>query len=49
MRMGFLTYVQRNLQLVCTNRVQRANKLICNNEHAGEAAVTGLMQTGPGL
>lgn len=48
-RTVLLLYVQRNLQLVCTNRAQRANKLICNNEHTGEAALTGLMQTGPGL
>lgn len=44
-----LLYVQRNLQLMCTNRAQRANRLICNNEHTGEAALTGLMQTGPGI
>lgn len=36
------TYVQENLQPMCRNRAQRANKLICNNDHTGEAALTGL-------
>lgn len=41
-----LTYVQENTEL---NRVQRANELICHDKHTGEAALTGLQQTGPGV